>query len=193
MKAITKLLSTLALVSAAAGAMATPITFDTVLVNLEVTQSSPQQFVINITDDTIPYVPTTPITSATLHLFLSDPTVAGVRDTNEEYFVYFGDSLTAALSGHNISKDGAAFDIVLDAAAIADLKFDGLLTVKLSSALQGGNDTVANYFANTAFLTIDNGTGSGGSSNGNVPEPASLGLFGITLAGLAAVRRRKQK
>lgn len=192
MKTVTKILSGVVLASAAAIAAATPITFDTVLVNKEVTNTSPQDFSFDLTDDTLAqYQVNTAISSAELHLKLTDPAVPGVTDTNEVIKVFFGDNPLAALIRGSIGPNSETMlTIALDSTAIADLKFDGKLTVHLTADKQGQNDVVANYFANDAYLTV---TLDGGSSQGKVPEPASLGLFGITLAGLAAVRRRKQK
>ena len=189
MNAFTKILSGLALATASLYAAAAPISVtDTMVLNLPVTDTAPNSFIINLTDNGSAYVAGAgSVTSAMLHLVLSDPLAS-----NEKYSIFFGSNLTtAALAANNIVNSGTqTIDIALDAAALADLSLDGKLTVILMAALQGRNDETANYLAVSSTLDANPGAGSGAAS---IPEPASLGLMGITLAGLAATRRRKQK
>jgi hypothetical protein len=192
MKTFAKIISGLALASASLYAAAAPIsvTDNTGVLNLAVTDTASNSFTIDLTDDGFGFVPGAgSVSSGTLHVTLSD-----LLNSNEQWWIYLGSNLTtAALSGHNIANNGVMEikDIVLDAAALADLSADGKLLVTFKATLQGGNDETANYSVVSASL---NAVAQGTSVPANsVPEPASLGLMGITLAGLAAVRRRKQK
>jgi hypothetical protein len=186
MNRASQLFASLALIAAAGSAVATPLT-DTIAVNAAVTNLAPYVFTININDDAVAFDPlSSTLTNAILHLNLAD-TQAG----NEQYSVYLGSNPTAALSGKNINAP-ISFNIALDAAALLDLKTDGLLQVTLKAALQGGDDTSANYNLTGASLTADVGTIQTAAAIGNVPEPASLALLGIGLLGFGAARARKQ-
>jgi hypothetical protein len=180
----TKIAAALAFATVSLSAAAAPISVtDSQTLNLAVTIPAPKTYVFDLTDNGTLYTAGVgSVTSATLQLFFSDPLGA-----NEKYAVYLGTSATAALSGNNLS-DGDTHTILLNAAALADLSLDGKLSVRFEAALQGGNDTIANYTVTSAVLRANPVIEASA-----IPEPASLGLMGIALAGLTAVRRRKQK
>jgi hypothetical protein len=173
MKKIIKMISALALVSASGYAAASIIVAETTPVTLAVSSTAPKTFDINLTDD-VGYTGNA-LLDATLHLVFSDP-LGG----NERVSIFFGTNPVAAYT--TTGQVAASADIALDAAALADLMADGHLIVKFTAGLQGGNDQIDNYQVDSVSLNAH-----------QVPEPASLGLMGITLAGLAAIRRRKQK
>ncbi len=179
-----KIVAAMALATCTVCASAAPISVtDTMTLNLAVTNTAPKSFTINLNDNGTAYLfGLGSVTNANLHLTLDDPLGA-----NEKYAVFLGSSTVASLAGNNINGI-RIFDIILDAAALADLSIDGLLTVRFEAALQGQNDNLANYLAVSSRLEA-NPAGDAAA----VPEPGSLGLMGITLAGLAAVRRRKPK
>lgn len=186
-KTLIQILSGLALVSASLYAAAAPISVtDTMTLNLAVSATSPKSFIINLNDDGTAYsFGAGSVTSAILHLALSDP-----LGSNEKYSIFFGSNTTAALAGNNIVNSGTqTVNITLDAAALTDLSLDGKLIVTLKAALQGGNDTIANYLAVSSSLEAN----PGAPAATVIPEPGSLGLMGLILAGLAVVRGPKNR
>jgi hypothetical protein len=82
--------------------------------------------------------------------------------------------------------------IPLNAAAIADLQADGLLTITMKATSGGLSFADATL---TAQVTPASSGGSGGGGGGNgiaaVPEPMTLALLGVSAFGLAITRRRK--
>jgi hypothetical protein len=180
MKSFAKLISAIALASASVSALAYPIATPIQTLNLDVASNAPASFSFDLTNSDPSYIAgASTLDSAVLHLTLSDP-LGG----NEKYSVFFGSAVTAAYSSQNVVNNGniVSFDVILDALARQDLMADGKILVTFKAALQGGDDGIANYRVDSATLSAN-----------AVPEPATLSLMGLALAGLGVSRRRKQK
>lgn len=84
-----------------------------------------------------------------------------------------------------------------------NLQYDGLTTVLTASALglAAGSHSFEFFITDVGDTILDSGVFISGGTfsdttppvNGQVPEPGSLGLIGVALAGLAVSRRRKQR
>jgi hypothetical protein len=173
MNILAKLASTVAVLSFTSYAAATPIPATQL-----VTDTAPYAFTFDMSSD--PALST--MTSATLHFELTD-----IGTDNEQYNIFFGNNPLTAVTGTNINKTQATvLDITLDSTAFADLKADGKLLITLTAGLQGGNSTTADYYINGPTVTTVE------AAQTNVPEPASLALFGIAMLGFGAARARKQ-
>lgn len=188
-----KTLAGLALAWMAGSAAATPVTDFHNPADIVLTFGgtvSEYTYTHNILDDLPFYVPgTDTITGAKLTISLTDP-----DDSKETFqFLINTDGTIQLVSGPGPSQNipngasATAYNVILSTDSLDDLSFDGLLTVTVQASFGSF------AFADSTLVAEVSKGGDSGSNETNLPEPVSLGLFGIGLAGFAASRRRRQK
>ncbi len=188
MSIVKKILAGLVAATAMASASATPIevtgTFDAPGAFVTVSTNNPYDFTMDVRSSFNPLTDT--LDSGTIKFFLADP-----QGGQEQVEVVFGFALTDtngvqvfSITRNNAVNNGnpdRSVDVVLEPLAVGDLGFDGLINIRLS-AFNG------NYnFHRADFI----GMGDDGEvAQGEAPEPLSLALMGIALAGAGIARRR---
>jgi hypothetical protein len=123
------------------------------------------------------YVPGTAITNAELDLKLFDTPL-----TSETLTIRFDGNLAATITNVPFTLFGTEYE----AAVQASLLSDGLLNVSISL---GCNFNVRGTCILPQDVIFDRSTLT--VTTADVPEPASLAVFGAGLLGLAALRRRR--
>ncbi len=109
---------------------------------------------------------------------------SSTNTSNESGFISVGDQTLAITpiddgTRNDPTPAGKFFDIVLNSVSLADLNADGMLSVSL-------NRTSGNFAFADSSLSLE-------IQQAVVPEPLSIALFGVGMAGLCLGRRRTHK
>ncbi|RJG27049.1 PEP-CTERM sorting domain-containing protein [Massilia cavernae] len=181
MKAFRTVAVALAMCAAASSASAAPI-LDTAGVATAVTFAAPYGYRHDILDHG--YFAGGNIAGAILSVWLNDPN-RGSEIVNVT--IGIGNQLFTPGGNNDVSNGNGSetrVDIPLNGTSLADLMLDGLIDVTMGTNPGGDYTFLRSSLAyEPAVITPVDG--------GRVPEPFTLGLMGIGLAGLGFASRRK--
>lgn len=152
-----------------------------------ISTSTPYDFIFDLTQAPYNYdAGLDTITSATISFSLKDTGPDNRNNPNLETFSFHvGPGLVSIGSGSNVPNDGAGYGpFTVLSASLDSLSSTGKLAVKIAAS--SGSFQFVSSTLNAVAVE-----GEEVAEPGAVPEPLSVALMGIGLAGVAAARRKK--